>query len=816
MASAAVVLGLGWFAPAQAQADEPSAEAADRGEIIVTARKRQESILTVPVIETVLSAEKLENHQIVDVQGLTAHVPGIKVGNSVLTIGTQISLRGVGTSSLDAGIDQSVSLNIDGLQLSQGLAFQSGFFDLAQAEVLKGPQALFFGKSSPGGVIALTTADPGTEWEAIARASYEFEARQKRGELILSGPLTDTFGLRLAGMYSDEDGWFKNKATAAPGFGGAGPRFKRLSPSEKWIFRGTAVWEPSTEFKARLKVNLTHDRTEGGGSPQVGSCPDGIGAPSGIPFFNPNEDCKYDRVQYLVDFSPDAFPIAINGGVPFLDLDQHFGTFEMVARPSKDITVTSTTGYYKAKSSTFINSTSAGYAASLLYTDNTFRRRDFTQELRIDSDFSDFPVNFLAGIFYQDGYVYNRVTAGGNTAIDLSGGLAPTPVTLPPLLASGEHNLFIDSVSLFGQLRWKPVETLEVAGGARWTAETRRDRATAINFATMAYDRVITPTPEISSKNWSPELTLTYTPTDDLTIFAALKQAYKSGSYTITSPLSVIATDNSFNDERVRGGEIGLKSRLLDRSLNLNLAFYYYRYKGLQVGSTEPTEAGGPSGGLPITRTLNAGSAKVYGVDFDASYRVPSVDGLSLNAAVNWNKARFLKLENVPCYGGQTIALGCIPTQIGAGVAPVQDLSGIPLVRAPEWQATFGFDWEMPLGDGLRLAFGNSNEYSDRFLSGLGRRADLYQKSYVKVNAYLTLKDAEERWEVSLVGNNLNNRITSGNRSPSNYANSVILFGQNTGTNTLGPAGVDEILTFNEPGRQVFLKLTLRPAGLLR
>jgi len=784
--------------PALAQSAEPSLGAADNGDIIVTARKKQESILKVPVIETVLSSEKLENHQITDLQVLTSHVPGIKMGNSVLTIGTQVSLRGVGTSSLDAGIDQSVSLNIDGLQLSQGLAFQSGFFDLAQAEVLKGPQALFFGKSSPGGVIALTTADPGKDWDVIARASYEFEARQRRGELIVSGPLSDTFGLRLAGMYMKEDGWFKNLAKAAPGLGGADPKHDRISPSENYIIRGTAVWEPSPQFKARLKANITHDHAEGGLSPQLSYCPDGIGAPSGIPFINPNEECRYDRNQYIVDFSPTAFPIALNGGVPFLDLDQYFGTLELVAKPSDALTVTSTTGYYKAKSLTFINSTSAGYAASLLYTDNKFSRRDFTQELRLESDFKS-PVNFLLGGFYQSGKVYNRITAGGNTAIGL-----------PALLASGEHNLGIESVSLFGQLRWKPIEALEIAGGVRWTDEKRTDVATALNQVTNVYDRLTLPTPKISSKNWSPELTVTYTPTDNLTIFAALKQGYKSGSYTITSPQNIQVVDNSFNDERVRGGEIGVKSRLLDKSLFLNLAGYYYRYSGLQVGTTVPTASG-----LPTTRTINAGSAEVYGVDFDASYRPRSIDGLALNLAINWNKAKFLELKNVPCYGGQTIANGCNIVQIGTGTSPVQDLSGVPLVRAPEWQINFGFDYEMPMGNGMRLAFGNSNDYSSRFLAGLGRRADLYQSAYMKVNAYLTLKGADDRWEVSLIGNNINNNLTSGNRTTSNTANSVILFGQNTGTNTAGPAGVDEGLTFNEPGRRVFIKLTLRPMGLL-
>src|SRR5690606_17170414 len=101
--------------------------------------------------------------------------------------GPQVTIRGVGTSSYDPGVDQSVSLNIDGLSLGQGLAFASGMFDVSQVEVLKGPQSLFYGKSTPGGVISLRTADPTDQLELTGRAGYEFEAREVRGEFILSG-----------------------------------------------------------------------------------------------------------------------------------------------------------------------------------------------------------------------------------------------------------------------------------------------------------------------------------------------------------------------------------------------------------------------------------------------------------------------------------------------------------------------------------------------------------------------------------------------------------------------------------------------------
>lgn len=211
------LLSMGWAAPALAQ-ERPQA-GFDDSEIIVMARKREESILKVPVIVTAISNEQIDNVAITNVTELPKLAPGLLIAGNLLSIGPQVTLRGVGTSSFDPGVDQSISLNIDGLSLGQGLAFGSAMFDVGQVEVLRGPQALFFGKSSPGGVISLRTADPTDEYEIMARAGYEFYARETRGELVVSGPVTDTLKARVATMYSAADGWFKNNAIAEPGTG---------------------------------------------------------------------------------------------------------------------------------------------------------------------------------------------------------------------------------------------------------------------------------------------------------------------------------------------------------------------------------------------------------------------------------------------------------------------------------------------------------------------------------------------------------------------------------------------------------------------
>lgn len=795
------------ISPASAQSEDAQVREV-YSEIIVTARKRQESILTVPVVVTAISDEKLNRLQVTDIADLPKLVPGLVLGQQLLSIGTLITIRGVGTSASDPGVDQSVSLNIDGLSLSQGLAFSSGMFDLGQIEVLKGPQALFYGKSSPGGVVSMRTADPTDEFELIARAGYEFEGDEGRGELIVSGPLGETLKGRLAGMYAAGKGYFVNNAVAA-GFGAKDPTYRREPRPRNYLLRGTLLWDPSDRFNARLKVNMVRDRAIDAETAQLANCPDGPGQSFGVPFIG-GDDCKLDKDLHVVYLDPAAYPGVANNGVPYLLNKQKYGTLEMDYDLTPEISLTSVTGYYDLRSQSMVNTTHTTAAGPTLAVENRFSRRDFTEELRLNSDFKG-PFNFMLGGFYQDGRMYDRVTFRGNKTVGF-----------PALITDRSSTVDIKTYSLFGQARWQIMEQLELAGGARWTDETRH--LTMFDYPTNSTYAVAVP--KNHARNLAPEATLTFTPTEDLTLFAAYKRGYKSGSFTIATPTPP-GRDSSFGDERVEGGEIGLKSRLLDRQVLLNLAVYDYRYKGLQVGAIEPHV-----NGVPIIRTVNAGSARTHGVDFDVSYRPNEIDGLSLNASVNWNRGRYKTLNNVPCYTGQTVTQGCselfvpsanqaAPGPVGAiqlngqyGLYSAQDLSDTPMIRAPEWQATFGFDYEFPIGSDLKMVVANNNQYSTRFATFLavGRPGeDNYQRSFIKSDISLALSSDDDRWEIALIGKNITDKLTASNCSASNFAGGGALGSPITGGTMSGPAGFSEKGCYTERGRSAWVRLTFRP-----
>ena len=801
LAGAAFGLFAGTCPAAAQSADAAGAEEAENavpGDIIVTARKRQESILKVPVVETVLTAETLERAQITGMGALASRVPGLNLGTGPIAIGPQISLRGIGTSSLDAGIDQSVSLNIDGLSLTQGLAYAAGVFDLAQAEVLKGPQALFFGKNSPAGVISLRSNDPGDSLEVIARLGYEAEAREKRGELILSGPLSDTFGMRLAGTASFTDGFFRNRAqNLTPAALGARAPQVNLQEGQSFILRGTALWKPTADFTARLKLNWTRDEVQGdAGQGQFVSCPEGPRAgPSGIRFINAADNCKLGRTFYIVDMDPASFPTVRNQGRPFSTTEQKFGTLELNYSPSDALALTSVTGYYRLDADALINAILTGFSAPPYGADNHLYRHDFTQELRADTDLSG-PFNLTAGAFYQKSTIFNRIQLPINRAI------LPAPAFPNGFLATGSHKISAESYSFFGQARYKIVPTLEFAAGVRWAHETRSDRVT--NLAGAAPVDVSLPDNDrFTSSNFSPEATLTWTPTDDFTVFAAVKQGYKSGSFTITTPAPL----PHFGDERARGGEVGLKTRLFDRQLMLNLAAYHYEYRGLQVGISIADQ----TLQQVLVRTLNAAGAKVYGVDFDFTYRPDAIEGLTIGGSANWNHARFTDFADATCYNGQTIAQGCNRTlNPVTGLYTATDLSGAPLVRAPNWQLNGTIDYEMPAGEDHVVRLGVAGQYTSRYTRALGRAPAFFQPGYATVDANVAFAAKDDSWEVSLVGRNLGNKITSGSCTASNWEDGAFFPTLTTGGAANGAAGQPELTCIPRRGRELWLRLTLR------
>lgn len=739
----------------QAAAVAPEQAATADGEILVTARRRAERLQDVPVAASVVAGAALARQSISSMEDLRLVAPSVSFDRSIFGSGISLSVRGVSSSFQDQGIEQSILLDYDGMPMSRGRILDVAMFDVERVEILKGPQALFFGKNSPGGAVSIRSANPTNILTGYARAGYEFHGDKPSLEAAVSGPLSGNLSGRIAILASRSQGYIKNIhpgvddpfRTAATGGDFAAPAANRLGFDRQTAGRLTLQYTGAA-VTANIKLLYGESKGDYMNLTEMMGCGGGRTRPVLLGASDPLGDCKLNGVvsrarpaQTVMEAWPEARFLsrgAISENKTFLPV------LTVNADIADAITLTSTTGYvwYKFRSGGL--SEESSYSTAFAFY-NKERFHDFSQELRVNSDF-DGTVNFSAGAFFSDS---KRVFLVGGE----NGARTPDPAT-------GKYNAYdtrwvsdARSWSVFGQLRVAPLDGLEIAGGGRYTREKKHAVAN-VTFVhpTQVANFFPARTPLALSKtedNFSPEATVSWKITPQLMAYGAYKTGYLAGGFSnvgILGPAASAAT-LSFDAEKVKGGEVGLK--LSTGPLNGSLVGYRYIYKGLQVTAFDS---------VAITpRTQNAASTLVQGIELEGSYQLGA--GLRLNGSVAYNDANYRDFPSSLCYAGQTVATGCI--------GGVQSLSGRPVYRAPDWVGLAGARYETSLGD-YNLDLNAQAQYSSSYYTSLTLNPVSIQNAYWIFSAGVGIETSDGRWRLSLIGNNLtdNNYAVLANDSP--------------------------------------------------
>lgn len=780
------------LAPVILVASTASVIAAEQGErmeeIVVSARKREETLIDAPVSIHALRTQDLERYGVSDLVSAGKLTPGLLLSRSTDNSSANIYLRGVGTAFTSISFEQAVAITIDNVPINKGRAIYQGMFDTAQIEVMRGPQALFFGKNSTAGVVSIKTADPGDEPEVIVRAGYELEGEQMWGELVGSGALSDTLGARIAlrGITMD-GGFFENIGQQLNGV----PRHSDSPREDEYGGRITLVYRPIEAFDANFKLAYSRMENDGINSfTQLVNCHGPGGTPQPILGAIPNQadGCRRDKLTSQVALDPAIaaqFP-GSNGGDPYSEYTGYIGALTATYRWDA-ITLTAVSGYYDYSTRSFAN-------FDLGSASQTFGREhvdysSFSQELRLASDFAT-PFDFTAGLFFDD------------TTLDFS--RAVRLFAAPPDPATGRTDQWDtggatdgNTYSAYFEAQIELSSTVDLSGGARYTKE-KKDSTLEAFFASASTGLPFITSPirdEFDDDNVSPEVTLRWRPRDDLNTFISYKEGYKSGGSNLSEIAFLGTTANTihFESEQANGIEVGVKGLAADRRLSYSLSFYRDTYEDLQVSVFDP---------VAVTLHVgNAGKYRVQGVELDLAYAVPTVDSLDLRASIYYNDAEYRDYLGA-CYTGQTIQQGCNRVLSPAtGAFTSQDYEGRPGSHAPEWTIVLGFDYEAALTDGLRLGVGVDSRYTSAYF--LGETLSPYQKqdAYVDLNSSVRLFDASRRWEVALIGRNLLDELVGAN------AIDHPLTGFGTGTNAGLPA--DTSLVIGRP-REIAVQGTLR------
>jgi iron complex outermembrane recepter protein len=311
---------------------------------------------------------------------------------------------------------------------------------------------------------------------------------------------------------------------------------------------------------------------------------------------------------------------------------------------------------------------------------------------------------------------------------------------------------------------------LELAGGARYTYEEKNITAenTYVNpLVGPLFNLRPAGLPQMlgfRGHNVSPEATLSWTPREGTLIYAAYKTGYKSGGASNPSRLSANTPDADliYGPEKSKGGEIGVKTYLADRTVRVEATAYSYLYGDLQVSSFDVTA----NNGTGASRITNAASARIKGIEFSGEWR--PVAGLRLTGQAVYNIAKFKAFPNATCYTGQPVggASSCQPifrpnpanpgAPILAGTR--QDLAGSPLTRAPKWALMFGGSYDTAVTSDLTFGIdANANRTSGYFTQD-DYNPDSFQRGFWLLNGGLRLSSEHSGWEIGLVGRNLANR----------------------------------------------------------
>ncbi len=756
-----------------------ASEAGEVEEIIVTARQQDETLQDVPVTIAAMTEADLDRYNITNLVDAAKMVPNMVISHGGSGNGSSLRLRGIGSSSISAAFDHSMAINLDGVVVNRGRFIHNSYLDMGQLEILKGPQSLYFGKSATAGVVSITTNDPGGEFELEAAAGYEFEHQGTYGEFIASGPLSETLGARLAVGFTRNDELFKNYSAENDPVNVAISGADKQYGDESLNTRLTLLWNPTDVFQAKLKYSYSEYDNEGAGTAWTEDvCPEGKHQPTGVPsaanafrIFQGVDDCKLNGNTSKVNLHPglrDGLPQGFDNGEPGLEQDTHFLSLRMDWDVSPSLSLTSVTGWVDLKHWELDDySYGAGVFGGLH--NNVYK--SLSQEFRLASHF-DSPVNFQAGFFYQDieqefdayQYAFNLgvmpnifgpayAAVGGDPSAAIIG---PDPVTGNEYDYNKHHFLDTEVYSAFLAVYWNLNERTEVTAGARYTDESKVGRieipylhAAATLFG-WGVPPLIEEGLEFDDDNISPEVAVNYYLNDDVSVYVAYKQGFKSGGIDNSAlPTAALQPTNPefpdfliYQSEEAEGFEAGLKGRFLDGAMRFNATAFTYEYSDLQVQLFDSS--------IIQFSTFNASALETNGIEFDMLWNT-DIEGLSIRSAWAWTDTTYS--EDFINATGENLK-----GEDGAGSA---DITGF-----------IGGSYDFAIGSGWRGEVSADFRYTGDY-AWTATLDPFMQDSFWLIDAAVSFYSEDRQHTISLIGRNLTDKIyvITGGAIPGRCAN---------------------------------------------
>ncbi|TPG54461.1 TonB-dependent receptor [Sphingomonas glacialis] len=676
--------------------DAPAANSSADGapDITVTARRRTEDLEKVPLAVSVVDSALLGRSYTVNTNQLSLLVPALNY-SSANPRNTAFTIRGLGSSVVavsqaNDGLEPGVGFYVDQVYHARPATAAFDFSDIAQIEVLRGPQGTLFGKNTTAGAISITSKAPTFTPEAseeLSVGSYNFV----QAKASASGPLIgDTLAFRISGLTTRRDGVIDNVRTGA-----------KENGIGNQAVRGQLLFKPTTDFQLRLTADFTNFESECctqvylrvGQSLRAATRqyagPTGLAAQFG---YAPPSTNPYDRKTNI-----DA-QLGVNtneGGVSAI-ADWNLG---------KIGTLTSVSAWRFWNWDAANDRDYTGIPVQI--TQHIPSRQDqFSQELRLASN-GDHALGYVAGLYFFDQKITGEPIsiygpAAARYLIGTTTGTGAAAVAVPANLldgygTDGSTRLKEDSYAAFAELNYKLLPRLTLTGGLRYTYEVKDGSYSAYTFggptvtnaallaAQLGVLRGQSYSGHDKESNLSGRANLAWQATDQLLAYASYARGFKSGGINLSGlPLNTanqpVLTTAVIRPELNTTYEAGLKTALFDRRLTLNLAGFYTDVHDFQATIVDSSQTVALRGYLS-----NIPKVTVKGVEADVTTNLTPRFQLRGNLA--YAHGTYSNYPAGPC-----------PLEVQTAATTACNLTGRPLAGLPKWSETIGGDYTLPVG----------------------------------------------------------------------------------------------------------------------
>ena len=725
--------------PANQDVDEQVDSGASQ-DIVVTARRTEETLQQVPGSVSAFNERALERLQAQDTTGLQGAVPNLNIAQGRgSSNSTNIYIRGVGQPDALQTFDPAVGVYVDGVYFSRIRGTQLDLLDLQRVEVLRGPQGTLYGKNTIGGALSLITRRPGQEFRGGVTVSLgNYDYREIR--LSASGPASDTISAGFAVLHSERAGFVTDPVLN-----------REYNDKNTQAVRGAIAFTPSDRVRIDITADYSHDdaaMTVGqpinpltyffGAAPPLG----------GILLPLPTDPQTYNFTGRTTPSLPNSTKL------------RHWGGSVNAAIDLTDaLTLRSITAYRQLDTDDYVDIDATQVEAGDVFVG--VNQNQISQEFQLH--YNSGPLQGIGGLYYLREHITSYQEA---YADDLFGPAFGNPT----FLRTVGDDLETTSLAAYANGSLEIVPDLRISVGLRYTRETKDYFRTTSTFSNLALLR--SPAPfnidrEQSWEDFSPMASIDYRITPDVMIYARVARGFKSGGF--NGRANNPGETSAYEPETMWSYEAGFRSTIADQ-LRFNVTGFYNDYRNFQarISGTDID----PGTGLPFATlgVLNAGALTIKGVEVEAAWT--PIQGLLIDTQIGYLDAQYDEFADARFPGGsrafQTPAF------------------------APDWTLRIGAQYEANLGTGGFLTFGGSARHRSETALAIDnttistnpalvtRVEGLFADPYWVTDARIVWESENRKYTIGLYGQNLLDEVykTEGQEFSSIGSIRTVYYGQ--------------------------------------